>query len=105
MGMTTQRPRKLDEPIRIRALVASLQNRGLLELATETAREHFATIDEVCGRCREARIVRARHAVWARLQADCGFSGAGIARFWGCDHTSVRTARLKREAAQMAVAS
>lgn len=87
-----------NDALHARTLMARLENRGLLARVTETALAHWATADEVCGRSRDRRIVRARHAVWRRLQAECAFSGLGLARLWGCDHTTIRTARLRGSA-------
>lgn len=70
-------------------IMLRLEKRGLAGLVRGLARQHFASLDEVCGRSREARIVRARHAVWRALHQDPGFPAIGVARLFNVDHTSV----------------
>ncbi len=75
------------------AIVRSrLEGRGLLVEALDIAKQHGATFNDVAGKRRTARVVKARHAIWMQLKSygysypEVGWPGGGV------HHTTVMAA-------------
>jgi hypothetical protein len=79
---------------RIRATAKRLQSRELLPEAMAIARRHSVTFDDIAGRSRAKRTVKARHEVWAWLYG-LGFSYPECGYLWGVDASTVLAALRK----------
>ncbi len=70
------------------AIVATLRDRDLEDLADTVARRHGQKLLEVCTDIKTAEIVEARHAVWYALYKVLGYNASAVARIWGADDPS-----------------
>ncbi len=69
---------------RVKPVAASMR-----EIAEEVARETGVTVDEMMGRSKLLRIVRARRTAWDRLHRTGRFTTPAIGRFFGRDHSTI----------------
>ena len=85
-------------------VIERLRERGLAELVRDVCAAHHVTIGQVCSRSRTAAIVAGRHAVWATIQAHCGYSSTDVGQLFGVDHSTVlhgvKKARPRLDAAE-----
>lgn len=72
-------------------ILATLEERGLLELARAIAARHHLTLEEVLSPSRVTPAPEARAALWTELSY-LGWSYNRIAQLVGCHHTTIMAA-------------
>lgn len=73
-------------------VLEDLDERDLLDLATNHARKYHVPVAGMVGRARHADVVRARHTFWKVLREEHGFSLPVIGRIFGVGHSTVLSA-------------
>lgn len=74
---------------RARFVAGGRVNPFVERLVAEVAETHGVAVADILGRSRSAPFVAARHAVWARLRVNHGWSWPAIGREFDRDHTTV----------------
>jgi len=74
------------------AIIATLRDRDLYDVAEQASRRHGIPLLEVCTEAKHAECVEARHAVWYALAKQLGGNQSAVARIWGADHTTISRA-------------
>lgn len=69
----------------------ALDERDLLDLCADLARQHGATVDEVLSPSRSPRVSHARQAIWYALRhhSERRYSYPDLGRLFGRDHSTI----------------